>query len=154
LRVDLREDVLMDERHRGNELDPVSRAFERPNIAVPPRMDEPLDRAAADIQVGENWRVDLIPVPCVRPVVLVMPLSLAGRRIERDHRAGVEIVARMRIAGPGCGVADAPVDQVERRIVIAGKPRRSAAGLPVFALPGLMPGLARTRNGISAPQFL
>src|SRR5262249_24124589 len=52
-------------------------------------------------------------------------------------------------------IADAPVDEIELRIVRAGSPRRSAALLPPVALgPGLRPRFATRGNRVAAPQFL
>jgi len=61
------------------------------------------------ISIGPRLR----PSPRVVRVVLVECLDLAGPRIERQDRGGVEVGARMQVAGPGCGVADTPVDEVQ-----------------------------------------
>src|SRR5262249_33083124 len=81
----------------------------------------------------------------------------AGVDIDRDHRVGIEVVARAR-----CGVvlrdriAGAPDGELGRGIVGPRLPQATAAGLPgvVLVLPGLAAGLARLRNRIPAPQLI
>src|SRR5262245_54293151 len=60
----------------------------------------------------------------------------------------------MQVTGPGCGVADSTVDEVQGGIIIAGHPGRAATVLPVVALPSFVTGLARPGNGEGAPQLL
>ena len=83
-----------------------------------------------------------------------MPLDLAALGIERNHRAGVEIVARPYRRVERARIADAPVDRVQLGIERAGDPGRAAAELPGVALPGFVAGLAGSRNRIGAPQML
>ena len=86
---------------------------------------------------------------------LEVPLQRAGVGVERDHRVGVEVVAGPQVRVPvGAGVADAPVGQVERRVVRRRQPHRSAAGLPRVAAPRLVAALARPRHRVEAPQLL
>src|SRR6185503_20766490 len=95
--------------------------------------------------------------PVVRVVwrVLEMPLQRAGIRIQREERIGVEIGARTALAIPvRVRIAGAPVEQVQRRVVGAGEPRRRAAALPDVALPGVAARFARRRNRVEAPQAL
>ena len=87
-------------------------------------------------------------------MVLVKGLDLAGIGIESQHRAGIEVVARMGRTGPGRGVADAPIDRLGVLIVVAGHPGRASAGFPVVALPGVVARLAFAGNGEGPPQFL
>src|SRR5690348_8383682 len=87
-------------------------------------------------------------------MVLVIGLDLAGRGIEPQHGAGIEIVARMQGTRPWRGVADAPIDGLGVLVVGAGHPGRTTARLPVVALPGVMAGLALARNGEGPPQLL
>src|SRR5207247_4110071 len=85
---------------------------------------------------------------------LIMPFQLARVGVERDHRRGVEIVARPRVAVPiGPRVADAPVGQVRVRIVRTGDPNRSAAGLPGVAAPTFATRLAGSGNRVEAPRL-
>src|SRR5262245_65441410 len=53
---------------------------------------------------------------------------------------------------PRPGVAGAPVDQVQGRIIRADVPRRATPGLPGLALPGVVAGLAGGRNGVGLPH--
>ena len=87
---------------------------------------------------------------------LVVPDDLAGLRPQRQHRGGVEVVARPRLRRPRRRIADAPVHEVELRIVRAGDPGRAAADLPRIGVlrPGLVALLAARRNGVAAPQLL
>src|ERR1700730_10709921 len=87
-------------------------------------------------------------------MVLVEGLDLAGVRIEPKHGGGVEVVAGMAVAGPRCGVADAPIDGLGVLVVVTGHPGGSAAGLPVIAFPGVMAGFTLARDGEGPPQFL
>ena len=146
LRIDLGEDILVDERVGGDEIDLVRAALEQPEVSIATRMDQALDVAAANSEVGQDRRIDFIPVPCIVVVILVMIFDLARVGIDGDDRAGVEIVAGMRIAGPGRSITDAPVSKIELRIIVSGEPYRPAAVLPVIALPSVMTRLAGTRN--------
>src|SRR6185437_12173934 len=86
---------------------------------------------------------------------LVVPRDLAVLGMERDHRRGVEIVAGPVADIPGAGVADAPIDQVEFRIVAAGDPGGTATALArVAGAPGVATGLARAGRGERPPQTL
>ncbi len=75
---------------------------------------------------------------------------------EREQRTRIQVVSRAHVAvvvGPG--IARAPVQQIQRRIVGAGQPRRCAAVLPgVAAAPRVRSGLARRRHGPEAPRAL
>ena len=83
-----------------------------------------------------------------------MPFDLAGLRLEREHRAGVEVVAGAHRRVERAGIADAPIDRVQLRIVGAGDPGRSAAELPGVALPGVAAGLFGTGDRMGPPQML
>src|SRR6185437_176019 len=87
-------------------------------------------------------------------MVLVIGLDLAGAGIEPEHGAGIEIVAGVHLTRPRRGIADAPINGLRVVVVRAGHPGRTAAGLPVVALPGVVAGLALTRNGEGPPELL
>ena len=94
-----------------------------------------------------------------------MPLQPAVVRVQRDDRVGVEVVAGPLLVVPvGSGVADAPIRQVQRGIVRAGHPDRTAAVLPRFRiaerrrrgrtrLPRITARFVRRGNRVEAPCF-
>ena len=85
---------------------------------------------------------------------LVIPFQLAGIRIERDHGTAIEIVAPALVAVPvRTGISDAPISQVEIRIVGTRHPHGSAPSLPRIASPGFVARLARARDGVKSPNF-
>ena len=118
-------------------------AVEHVEEAVAVGVHQDLGGLALDVDVGEHHLGDRVIVERIVRRELVVPFDLAGLRLQREHRAGVEIVARAdrRIERPG--IADAPIDRVQLRIIGAGDPGRSAAELPGVALPGVAAGLAR-----------
>src|SRR5439155_21097356 len=78
-----------------------------------------------------------------------------GIGVQRDDAFTVEIVSGASVAIPiGARIADAPISEVQLRIVRAGYPYRAASGLPGVPGPGLVAGLAGSRYGIEAPDFL
>src|SRR5206468_10028381 len=94
-----------------------------------------------------------IPIVHVVRRELKVPAQLTGAGIERDQRAGIQVVAWARVAIViGTGIARPPVDGIEGWIVGAGDPGRRPAGLPTLALPGFVSGFARARHGPEAPQ--
>src|SRR5262249_23165741 len=83
------------------------------------------------------------------------PLHRSRVGIESDERVRVEIVAEpVGAVHLRTGIARAPVERVELRIVGAGYPRRRAAPLPRIALPGLDALLAVSRNRRAPPRAL
>src|ERR1051325_1996021 len=86
---------------------------------------------------------------------LVIPRDLARLRTDGEDRRGVQVVALALVAVPGPGIAGAPVDEVELRIVRAGNPRaRASAQVSLARLPRLVPFVARACGGIAAPELL
>src|SRR6266852_6307062 len=95
-----------------------------------------------------------------------MPLELTRVGIERNDRSRVQVVARPLsrvVIGPW--VPDAPIGQIEIRIVGAGDPDRATSAFPSLRIaicgghrgavpPRLVTLLARSRNGVEAPGFL
>ncbi len=89
--------------------------------------------------------------------MLIVPLDLAGRGIERQRAVGVKVVARPIFIIPvRSGIADAPDDGVGCGIVGAGHPGRTAAGRSrvVAVFPGFAAGLALARDRVGAPDLL
>src|SRR5215471_21866725 len=60
----------------------------------------------------------------------------------------------MQLARPRRGIAGAPEGQVELRVVVGGEPHRDPARLPRLALPGVVTGLAGSRNRVRLPDRL
>src|SRR6185312_999344 len=87
-------------------------------------------------------------------MVLMVSLDLPGVGINRNGRAGVEIVARVQVARPGRRIAHTPVRQVALRVVSPGDPHRAAAGLPGIGVPSLAPGLIGARDRVGLPELL
>ena len=81
--------------------------------------------------------------------------SLPVSEIQREQRAGIEVVAGADVAVVvRTRIARAPVEQVQLRIVGAGQPRRRAAVLPRVAAPRVRARLTRRRHGPEAPRAL
>src|SRR4051794_15343352 len=87
-------------------------------------------------------------------MVLMVGFDLAAVRIEPKDGGGVEIVAGMAVARPGCGIADAPIDGLGVLVILSAHPGGSAASFPVVALPCVMAGFAGAGDGEGPPQFL
>ena len=121
-----------------------------------------LVRLPCDGEVAEHRDLRRIPVVNVVRGELVMPLEHAGVGIERQERAGVQIVAlsivaiviRIRVAG-------AVVDEVQRRVQALPRRARALARGPDGAStpehrfdagPSLAPPLARPGNGVEPPS--
>ena len=113
--------VDLDERVAQEELAvrPVQHV-EKP-VAIAPEHE--LARGAGDGRINEYRGLHRIEIVRVIRCELEMPPELAGIRVKCHDRVGVEVVARPLIRVPvRTGVADAPVGQVERRIVRPGEP--------------------------------
>src|SRR5205814_4176325 len=97
-----------------------------------------------------------VPVVDVMWSELVMPPQLTGVGIDRYEGAGVEIVAIPIVAiVVGIGIAGSVEHEIERRVVTAGHPDRSAtAGRDLGIGPRLAARLAGQWNCIETPQAL
>src|SRR5688572_7597380 len=83
-----------------------------------------------------------------------MPFELAGVRVERDDRIGIEVVAGTLCGIPiRSGVADSPVRQVQVWVIGACDPDRRASVLPVVALPGFVAGLTGPGDCVETPYL-
>ena len=88
------------------------------------------------ISLDEQKRLIRVPVMCVVRCELVIPFHHTGFRIQSDHAVRIEIVAlAIRAVEVGAGIADAPVEKVELRIVGAAHPRGAAGVLDGAADP-------------------
>src|SRR5262249_30201903 len=150
--VDAREHGVVDVGLGVRETNGICATLEHPEVTVTRRVDEGLDRPVSALDVDQDRRRDLVPVPRVVPVILVVPAQLAGIDVQAHHRGRVEVVAGSLIANPLRRVASAPVCDVERGVVRAGDPRRHTARLPSVALPGLPSGLTRSRDRERLPR--
>jgi hypothetical protein len=110
--------------------------IERVCEAVTIEVDEQVAHFPADLLVGENHFVDAVVVPFVMGCHLVGPLGHAGVGIagEDGHRPAV--VARPLLRVPGARVARAVIEEIELGIPGVPPPGRTAADLPLIALPG------------------
>src|SRR5215471_7226868 len=89
------------------------------------RYRDQLAGSAAKHGVDQHRYMVRIPVMDVVWRELEMPLELAGIRVEGEQRGGIKVVALARTAViVGARIARAPVDQVRRRVVGPGGPRR------------------------------
>src|SRR2546426_4181991 len=78
---------------------------------------------ASDCQIRQHRHVRRVPVMHIMRCELVMPPQLARIRVEREERAGIEVVARPIVAVVvGVWVARAHVHQIERWIIAARHP--------------------------------
>src|SRR5438067_1146383 len=152
LRIEARENVLVDVRLAFDEPDLAARPLEEIEIAAAGEVDEAADRPAVAREIDQQRRRDLVEVPRLVRRVLEVALDRPGGRVDRDRRRRVEVVALALGRHPRIAVADAPVQQVGRRIVVAGDPRRAAAGLPLIARrPRVAAGFARRGNRVALP---
>src|SRR5262249_53221647 len=132
-------------------------AVERIVETIARDVDDELAILAVDLGVDDRVLGDLVVVVGVVRGVLEAPLDLAVRWADREHACGPFVVA-----GPifrivvRAGIADALIERVALRIVGGSLPDRRAAMFPVLLaiLPGLIAGLAGTRNRIGTPQPL
>src|SRR5262249_57828778 len=86
---------------------------------------------------------------------LVMPLELAGVRIERDYGGAVEVVALALVAViVGAWVTGGPVQQLDLGVVGSGEPGGGAAVLDRPAHPGLRSRLAPRGDRPEPPGML
>src|SRR5207244_13166939 len=76
--------------------------------------------------------------------------------IQRQQRTGIKVVAWTVVAVPVWSwVSRHPIERAQLRIVRAGEPRRSSAGLPaVLAAPRLAAGLTGSGNRVTPPDAL
>ena len=153
-RIDAREYVVVHERPRLEESNAARAAREQPEVAVPPGVHEGADAPSPEIEVHQQGRDSLVPVPGSIPVILVVCHEPAGIRVQGDGGRSEQVVARARVARPWPPVADAPVGDVEVGIVGAGQPDCPAAGPPIVTLPRRATELARARDRVEAPHLV
>src|SRR5262249_49852524 len=121
------------------------------------RMHDELAILAVHLGVDDRVFRNLVEVIGIVGGVLIAPFDLAVARAEREHARRPLVVAGAIFRIPVVpGIADALVDGVGLRIVGRGLPRGGAAVLAAFlaVLPGVVPRLARARDGEGAPSLL
>src|SRR6266446_4915763 len=132
-------------------------AVERVEIAVAGGMDDKLAVLAADLGIDDRVLGDFVEVIGIVRRVLIAPLDLAVGWGDRKHARRPLVVARPILRVPiRAGIADALVESVGLRIIGRGLPHRSAAVLPALlaVLPGLVAGLAGSRDRVGSPRRL
>src|SRR5438105_11096351 len=82
---------------------------------------------------------------------LVIPAEFAGIGVESDDGCGVKVIAQSRFGG-SVGIARAPVNKVEIRIVAAGGPCSSARAENFWTGPCFAAGFAFRRHRVETPQ--
>src|SRR5712692_3455941 len=131
-----------------------SHAIEHPNEATLVRMNDKLLGPAVSCDVDQHRLVRGIEVPRVVRNLLIVPVQLSGVGINRDYAVGVEVLAGPhRIIEVRRRIADAPINQIQLRIIRSGEPRRPAAVLPHIGVgPGLVPRLSRSGYRVEPPR--
>src|SRR6185503_18485301 len=153
LAIEARPDVL-EQRLDVAEIGAVA-AVVLPEHAVFTRREHPLLVAGVDEHALEHD----VEIERLARRMRVMPLELAGGRVERDRRVRVEAdVARAHAAAhghPRLRLRDAPVREIELRIVAAGDPGLAAGAIQVRQIaPRIAAGLAVERDRQEAPALL
>ena len=86
---------------------------------------------------------------------LIVPLSRARGWIESDHGTGKQVIALANGSVQArARVAHRPIEHVQIGIVAARQPCAAAAVFPAVPAPGLVTKLARSGDGVEAPQPL
>ena len=144
----------LDERLRDDHLS--GDAIDRVEEAVAVREHHDLARLAVDRQIAEHRHLRRVPVVDVVRGELVVPLQLAGVRVERDERRGEEVVAfAIGAVVVGARVAGAIEDEILLGIVGPGHPdRSSAAQVRVTLRPGVAALFSRPGHGVEPPHLL
>ena len=132
-------------------------AIDRVVEPVAREVADDLPASAVDRRVVQHVDADFVEVPRIVRGVLEVPGQRTCVDVHRHHGVRVQIVAgtRLRIVDRH-RVARAPDRELRRRIVRAGLPEATAAGLPrvVLVLPGLAARIARLRHDVPAPELL
>src|SRR5215813_5724025 len=114
--------------------------------------DHQLTRPPANRRIEQDRNLRGVPIMRVVRSKLEMPFQLSGVHIQGEQRAGIQIITGANVAVViRSGIARAPVDQVQFRIIGTGDPGRGSAVLPRIASPGLRARFARRRNRPEAP---
>ena len=116
-------------------------------------MDEGRDLLPIACDVDQEDLGVAIVIPHVVRRELEVPLPLAGGGIDRDHRIGVEVVSLPLVAVPvRARISRRPKQSVRFRVIGAGVPSGSSAGLVRLAPPGLDTRLTLGRDRVVPPH--
>src|SRR5262245_26388621 len=132
-------------------------AVERIEEPVAGRVHDHLAVLAIDLGVDDRVLGNLVVVVGVVRGVLEAPLDLAVARRDREHARRPLVIAGPVFGVPvGAGVANALIERVGVGVIGGSFPDRRPAVLPAFlaVLPGLVAGLAGTRDRVGAPDAL
>src|ERR1041384_714315 len=142
---------IVDIRPRVDELAGLS--IDHPHITALVRVYQQLLSLAVACDVHQHRLISRIEIPRVVRNLLVIPLQLAGIRIDRNDAVGIEVFALANfVVEIGRWITDAPEDQVLGSIIGAAQPCRAAAVLPDISCgPGLVSGFPRPGDRIEAP---
>ena len=144
----------IDSHERATREKPACRAIEDVVEPVAIGPEHHLELGVVPFDIGQDRDLHRVVVVRVIRGELEMPPQLARVGIQRDHRARVEIVTRALCPVEiRTRIADAPVRQVELRVIRPRHPDRTAAVTPGLRIavcgrvrrarqPGLMPGLS------------
>src|SRR5262249_47315993 len=130
---------------------------ERVEEAVARGVHHELAVLAVHLAVDDRVLGDLVKVVRIIRRILVTPFDLAVARRKREYACRPFVVARSIFGIPiRAGIADALIERVAFRVVGRRLPDRGAAVAPALlaVLPGLVAGLAGTRNRVGAPDLL
>ena len=149
--VALRHGALLDRPHRLARL-----AVQHVDEGLLRHLREGFDTATVDRDVGEHRRRRQVVVPDAVMQRLEVPHAFAGRRVERDDRLGVQVVAGPRAAVVVAGrLLGGQVDVTELLVGAEQRPNTAVAGVrPRVLEPGLVAGLAGPRHDVKRPQLL
>src|SRR5579871_3926985 len=132
-------------------------AIKRVEVAVAGGVHHELAVLAVDLGVDDRVFGDFVEIIGIIRRVLEAPFDLAVIRAQRQHARGPLVVAGAIFRVPVWpGIADALVERVGLRVIGRGLPHGPAAMLPALlaVLPGLVAGLAGTRDRVRPPRRL
>src|SRR5260370_380392 len=129
-------------------------AIQQKEKTIAAGLGEQLTGLAVEIGVEEHGGLHGVPVVHVVRRRLKIQSEFASVGIESHDGASIKIVAGAARTGEHrVGIASAPIEEVERRVVRSSHPGHAATvedGVAVFR-PGFRAGLSRVWSGVPAP---
>src|SRR5260370_15686935 len=129
-------------------------AIQQKEKTIAAGLGEQLTGLAVEIGVEEHGGLHGVPVVHVVRRRLKIPSEFASVGIESHDGASIKIVAGAARTGEHRGgIASAPIEEVERRVVRSSHPGHAATvedGVAVFR-PGFRAGLSGVWSGVPAP---